>query len=68
MKRFVHFHHIQFCEALLVEPERKVEDFLTHLAVQGNVSASTQNQGFNALIFLYRHVLNRPFEGIQGRD
>jgi hypothetical protein len=29
-----------------------VEKFLTHLAVQGQVSASTQNQAFHALLFL----------------
>jgi integron integrase len=34
-----------------------VRDFLTHLAVKENVSASTQNQAFNALLFLYRQVL-----------
>src|SRR5262249_42644707 len=31
--------------------------FLTHLAVEGRVSASTQNQTFSALLFLYRNVL-----------
>lgn len=36
----------------------EVEAFLTHLAVHGNVAASTQNQAFNALLFLYREVLN----------
>ncbi len=34
--------------------------FLTHLAVNRGVAASTQNQALNALVFLYRHVLNRP--------
>jgi hypothetical protein len=34
-----------------------VEDFLTHLAVERHVSASTQNQALNALLFLYRDVL-----------
>lgn len=34
-----------------------VEAFLTHLAVQRHVSASTQNQALSALLFLYRHVL-----------
>nr|WP_240502420.1 phage integrase N-terminal SAM-like domain-containing protein [Methylocaldum sp. 14B] len=34
----------------------EVEVFLTHLAVEGNVSASTQNQALAALLFLYeRH-------------
>jgi integron integrase len=35
----------------------EVEQFLTHLAVEGNVSASTQNQAKSALLFLYREVL-----------
>jgi integron integrase len=34
-----------------------VEAFLTHLAVRGNVAASTQNQALSALLFLYRKVL-----------
>jgi integron integrase len=35
----------------------EIEAFLTHLAVDRKVSASTQNQAFNALLFLYRAVL-----------
>jgi integron integrase len=35
----------------------EVEQFLTHLAVHGRVSASTQNQAFHALLFLYQQVL-----------
>lgn len=35
----------------------EIESFLTYLATQCHVSASTQNQAFNALIFLYKHVL-----------
>ena len=35
----------------------EVEAFLSHLAVQGQVSASTQNQALSALLFLYRVVL-----------
>jgi hypothetical protein len=34
-----------------------VEAFLTHLAVEGGVSASTQNQALSALLFLYKEVL-----------
>jgi integron integrase len=34
-----------------------VEQFLTHLAVQGRVAASTQNQALNALVFLYKQAL-----------
>jgi len=36
--------------------------FLTHLAVNRRVGASTQNQAFNALLFLYRHVLKTEYE------
>jgi integron integrase len=35
----------------------EVEGFLTHLAVERRVSASTQNQALGAILFLYRHVL-----------
>ncbi|MDN3517492.1 phage integrase N-terminal SAM-like domain-containing protein [Aquisalimonas lutea] len=35
----------------------EVEAFLTHLAARKNVAASTQNQAFSALLFLYREVL-----------
>jgi len=40
--------------------EAKIEAFLTDLAVNGKVSASTQNQAFNALVFLYRRVVELP--------
>ena len=39
-----------------------VERFLSHLVVQGNVAASTQRQAFNALVFLYRRVLDIPLD------
>ncbi|MGJ8649581.1 MAG: integron integrase [Opitutaceae bacterium] len=38
------------------------KDFLTDLAVKNNVVASTQNQAFNALLFLFRHILKREYE------
>ncbi|MFH1856405.1 MAG: phage integrase N-terminal SAM-like domain-containing protein [Candidatus Omnitrophota bacterium] len=37
---------------------RDIRDYLTFLAVKRNVSSSTQNQAFNALLFLFRNVLN----------
>lgn len=40
----------------------EIERFLSHLAVQGNVSYSTQRQAMNAIIFLYREVLHIPME------
>jgi integron integrase len=38
-----------------------VKSYLTHLAVDCKVSSSTQNLAFNALLFLYRHVLKKDF-------
>jgi len=62
IRRYVLFHHMQ-SEEQLQGGEAKMEAFLTHLAVEGRVSASTQNQAFNALLFLYREVLKTPLEG-----
>lgn len=36
--------------------------FLTHLAVNEKVAASTQNQAFNALLFLYKNILRKEYE------
>ena len=38
--------------------------FLEYLAVRRNVAASTRNQALNALVFLYKHVLERPVEDL----
>jgi integron integrase len=43
----------------------EVEAFLTHLAVRRRVSAATQNQALNAIVFLYRHVLDRDLGDLQ---
>jgi integrase len=54
VRRFVVFHHKRH-PAELGAPE--VEAFLSHLAVDRKVSASTQNQALAAILFMYRHVL-----------
>ena len=46
---------------------REVEAFLTHLAVNRRVVAATQNQALDALVFLYRQVLDREIEGIDAK-
>jgi integron integrase len=43
-----------------------VKNFLTHLAVDERVVASTQNQAFNALLFLFRHVFKQEFDAAEG--
>jgi integron integrase len=58
IKRYILFHHKRHPKDMGVA---EVEAFLTHLAVVDQVSASTQNQALSALLFLYRHVLNLPF-------
>ncbi len=40
----------------------EVNAFLTHLAVEAQVSASTQNQALSALLFLYRELLERDLD------
>ncbi len=62
IKRFVHFHDIKSRNDLQ-DAESKIEQFLTHLAVKGNVSPSTQNQAMNALVFLYKKVLKQSLDG-----
>jgi site-specific recombinase XerD len=41
----------------------EIERFLSHLAVNRNVASSTQNQALNAILFLYKHVLDMPLNG-----
>jgi integron integrase len=60
--RFVRFHGMRSRQDLL-PAEPKIEAFLTDLAVHGHVAAATQNQAMNALVFLYKRVLNHPMEG-----
>lgn len=54
IRRYVLFHGKRHPQEMSA-PE--VRDFLSSLATEGNVSASTQNQALAALLFLYRHVL-----------
>jgi integron integrase len=55
-RRFVIFHGKRHPESLGAE---EISAFLSHLAVNGRVSASTQNQAMSALLFLYREVLRK---------
>jgi integron integrase len=43
--------------------KKEVEGFLSHLATHGKVSASTQRQALNAIVFLYRDVLDQSIQG-----
>lgn len=59
IKKFVRYHKMMTRQDL-AGGEAKIEAFLTYLAVEKNVSSSTQNQAMNALIFLYKQVLKNP--------
>ncbi len=54
IKRYILFHHKKHPKDM---GAAEVEAFLTYLAVKLNVAASTQNQALNALLFLYKEVL-----------
>ena len=66
--RFIRFHHLRHPRHMDA-PE--IEAFLTHLAVDENVAASTQNQALAALLFLYREVLqqelSRPVDAVRAK-
>lgn len=62
-RRFILFHNKRHpAEMGVVE----INQFLTHLAVEGNVAASTQNQAFSAILFLYQKVLEVEPGRIEG--
>ncbi len=54
IKRYIFYHDKRHPKDM---GKREIESFLSHLAVELKVAASTQNQAFNAVLFLYREVL-----------
>ena len=65
IRRYIHFHKMRLREELMQGPKVKMELYLSDLAVNGKVAVATQNQAFNALLFLYREVLGVTLEGIE---
>jgi len=63
VKRFILFHAKRHPREMA---EKEVGAFLTHLAVQGNVAAATQNQPLNARGLLDKVVLDPPWQAIEG--
>lgn len=61
-KQFILFHRKRHP---LEMGEAEVGEFLTYLAVERNVAASTQNQALSAILFLYKVVLDRPLERVE---
>ncbi len=54
IKRYLLYHDKKHPRQMVTQ---EIQDFLTHLAVNRQVAASTQNQALSALLFLYRDVL-----------
>jgi integrase len=63
IRRFIYFHGRRHPRSL---GTGEVREYLTYLAVEGQVSASTQNVAFNALLFLYRDVLEQEMPPVEG--
>ena len=63
VRRFILFHGKKHPARM---GEHEVARFLTHLAVDERVAPATQNQALNALVFLYRVVLEKPLNQIHG--
>ncbi len=57
IRDYIRFHKMEHPQNL---SEQDVSNYLTYLAVNRNVSANTQNQSLNALVFLYKHVIKNP--------
>lgn len=62
IKRYIIYHKMSL-RLDFAQGERKIEEFLTDLAVNKNISPATQNQAMNALVFLYTKVLMVPLNG-----
>ncbi len=62
IRRYILFHNKRHP---LEMAEAEVNQFLTELAVRGNVASSTQNQALAAILFLYKHVLDRELGRIE---
>jgi integron integrase len=63
IRRYILFHRKRHPNEM---GEKEITEFLTHLAVKKHVAASTQNQAFCALLFLYQQVLQRKLDFIDG--
>ena len=63
IRRYIFFHGKRLP---LQMGEAKVGVFLPYFAVQRNVAAATSNQALNALVFLYKAVLEHPLGKVEG--
>lgn len=65
IRRYILYHQKRHPQDM-GKPE--IEQFLTHLAVERNVAASTQNQALSAILFLYKEVLQQDIGWLDGME
>lgn len=63
IKRFIIFHNKKHPKDM---GETEIREYLSHLAIKLNVSSSTQNQAFNAILFLYKRILKIELPELNG--
>ena len=63
IRRFILYHNKKHPREM---GEGEIGQFLSSLAIQDRVSSSTQNQAFNAILFLYREILGKEINLVQG--
>jgi site-specific recombinase XerD len=67
IKKYILFHNKRYPKEM---GTGEVQVFLTHLALEEHISASTQNQALSALLFLYRNVLSQelgPVDSVRAK-
>jgi integron integrase len=62
IKRFIYFNNKRNPSEMGAE---EIRDFINHLAVKNNVSAATQNQALNGILFLYKEILKKDVGWIE---
>ncbi len=62
-KAYIHYHKLQHPKNLST---KHIEQFLTHLAVDKKVAASTQNLALSSILFLYKEVLEIDLSYLNG--
>lgn len=63
VRQYIRYHNLTHPLAM---GEAEITQFLNHLSIDRGVSPNTQNQALNALKFLYRNVLHKPLDDLDG--
>lgn len=61
--RYIYYHNLEHPQSM---GERQVVEFLNHLVTNRGVPNSIQNQARQAIQFLYRHIIGKPLQSLNG--